>query len=172
MRVTGKGAEAAFADEVGGHRWQRIPPTERNGRVHSSTVTIAVMGEANTSSVDIADNDIEFTAVRGSGPGGQHRNKTNSAVVLKHLPTGTVVRCESERSQHQNKRIAMQLLRERLMSAAAGASAAIEAADRKLQVGSGERGDKRRTVAVQRDEVIDHITGKRWRYRDYARGSL
>lgn len=171
LRIDGKGAESTFADEAGGHRWQRIPPTERNGRVHSSTVTIAVMGDERAPQAMLHDDDVEFLAVRGSGPGGQHRNKTNSAVVLKHVPTGTVVRCESERSQHQNKRIAMQMLQERLAARAAESASAKEAAERKVQVGTGERGDKRRTIAVQRDEVIDHVTGRRWRYRDYVRGA-
>lgn len=139
--------------------------------MHSSTVTIAIMDGAPAQQVTLNDDDVEFVAVRGSGPGGQHRNKTNSAVVLKHVSTGTVVRCESERSQHQNKRIAMQMLQDRLANDARNAASALEAADRKMQVGSGERGDKRRTIAVQRDEVIDHITGRRWRYRDYVRGS-
>lgn len=134
-------------------------------------MTIAIMDGAPAQQVTLNDDDVEFVAVRGSGPGGQHRNKTNSAVVLKHVSTGTVVRCESERSQHQNKRIAMQMLQDRLANDARNAASALEAADRKMQVGSGERGDKRRTIAVQRDEVIDHITGRRWRYRDYVRGS-
>ena len=172
LRITGAAATQAFADEAGGHRWQRIPPTERNGRVHSSTVTVAIMdGMPRIDNVTIAEQDGEFSAVRGSGPGGQNRNKVNSAVILKHKPSGIVVRCESERSQHQNKRIAMRMLEERLSSSEQCRAAEVEAAERRAQVGSGERGDKRRTIAVQRDEVVDHITGRRWRYRDYVRGA-
>lgn len=171
LRVVGSQAGVTFTDEPGGHRWQRIPPTERNGRVHSSTITVAIIDEHRLDvPTTIPDDEIEFSAVRGSGPGGQHRNKTNSAVILKHKPTGIIVRCESERSQHQNKRIAMITLCERIANIRCSAITAAEASARRVQVGSGERGDKRRTIATQRDEVIDHVTGKKWRYRDYVRG--
>lgn len=171
LEVSGPGAAAAFADEPGGHRWQRVPPTEKRGRVQTSTVTVAVMPAATDAQVSSRDADFEWQATRGSGAGGQHRNKTSSAVILRHVPSGTAVRCESERSQSQNRRTAMSLLLRKLEERRGAASASAEASSRKRQVGSGQRGDKRRTVAVQRDEVVDHMTGRRWSFRDYARGN-
>lgn len=167
-----KESAEAFSDESGGHRWQRIPPTEKKGRVHSSTVTVAVLSERQKNTIKFDERDVVFTPTRGSGPGGQNRNKVSSAVIAKHVPSGLTVRCETERSLTQNKRLAVDLMKSKLQSAVESAVTGAEAADRRDQVGSGERGDKRRTIAEQRDEVTDHISGKRWRYRDYVKGCL
>lgn len=168
-RVVGKGATRAFADEAGGHRWQRVPPTERHGRVHTSTVTVAVMREPSATEVVIADADLEWSTCRGSGAGGQHRNKTESAVVLRHAASGLMVRCESERSQHQNRASALALLRARLLVKAEAGDAAARNGRRREQVGSGMRGDKRRTIQTQNGVVVDHVTGRRAQVRDYLR---
>lgn len=138
--------------------------------MHSSTVTVAVMSEAVSTRVDVRESDLEWSFCRGSGAGGQHRNKTETAVVLLHRPTQIKVRCESERSQHANKRIALDLLRARLLETATRTASSARAQDRKVQVGAGQRGDKRRTVAVQRGTVVDHLTGRTWRLKDYIRG--
>jgi peptide chain release factor 1 len=138
--------------------------------VHTSTITVAVLPEPSAAQVKLGEKDLDWETCRGSGPGGQKRNKTESAVVVRHLPTGLLVRCESERSQSQNKESALALLRARLFAAERERQASARAAERRQQVGSGERGDKRRTVAVQRDSVVDHPTGRRWTYRQYARG--
>lgn len=163
-------AEALFAGEAGGHRWQRVPPTERRDRVHSSTVTVAALQEPHSAKFEVPGADLEWTTTRGTGPGGQHRNKTESAVLLRHTPTGLVVRCQSERSQHRNKASALEVLRARLWERQRAAEHGDRAGVRRAQVGSGQRGDKRRTVRQQADEVVDHLTGQRWRWRDYQRG--
>lgn len=170
FRVIGAGAASTFASEPGGHRWQRVPPTEKRGRVHSSSITVAVLPEPTAAEVALNDRDLEITCCRGSGPGGQHRNMTSSAVQVKHIPTGLLVRAESERSQRQNKETALALLRARLWRAQQEAQDAARAADRKAQVGVGARGDKRRTIRVQDEQVHDHVTGRRWRLKDYLRG--
>jgi peptide chain release factor 1 len=166
----GKGAEDVFKDEAGGHRWQRIPPTEKRGRVQSSTITVAVLEQPTEVQVQLDPRDLEWSTCRGSGAGGQHRNKTETAVQLRHLPTGLMVRCESERSQDQNKRTALALLRARLWAAEREKVSSARAANRKAQVGSGQRGDKRRTIRVQDGHVTDHITGRRWELKAYLRG--
>src|SRR5579885_2588838 len=107
LQIDGQGAWSAFAHEPGGHRFQRIPPNEKRGRVHTSTVTVAVLPELTDTQVPINDKDLEWSYCRGSGKGGQHRNVTDSAVQLHHKPTGIRVRCESERSQPQNRRTAL-----------------------------------------------------------------
>lgn len=170
FRVVGREADAVFRDEAGGHRWQRVPPTEKRGRVQTSTVTVAVLPEPTETQVRIAPKDIEVVPCRGSGPGGQNRNKVESAVMLRHRPSGLLVRCESERSQHQNRATAMSLLRARLWQAAHEKNVGDRSARRREQVGSGMRGDKRRTVRVQDGQVHDHVTGRRWAFRDYERG--
>lgn len=170
LRVTGDAAYRTFVDEAGGHRWQRVPENDKRGRVHTSTVTVAVLNEPTDVQFALRTEDLDITTCRGSGAGGQHRNVTDSAVQITHRPTGLQVRCETERSQVQNKASAMALLRARLWEAERERVAGARAQDRKQQVGSGMRGDKRRTVAVQRDEVVDHVTGRRWRLKDYLRG--
>lgn len=163
-------AAALFADEAGGHRWQRIPPTEKRGRVHTSTVTVAVLPEPTETQVRLEERDLSWATCRGSGAGGQHRNMTDSAVIVTHLPSGLSVRCESERSQHANKRTALSLLRSRLWQRQLEKDADARANDRRQQVGSGMRGDKRRTIRAQDEQVTDHVTGQRWRLKDYLRG--
>ena len=160
-----------FQSEAGGHRWQRIPPTEKRGRVHSSTITVAVLDEPKPHELVIPPQDLDWETCRASGSGGQHLQKTDSAVHLKHLPTGITVRCQSERSQHANREIALRVLRARIVERQAAEAGAARAKLRRDQIGSGMRGDKRRTVRVQDDSVVDHLTGKTWRYKDYVRGN-
>ena len=169
-QFTGPNVDQVFRDEAGGHRWQRIPPNEKRGRIHTSTVTVAVLREPSPTEVVVHDCDVDWQACRGSGAGGQARNKTSNAVQLWHRQTGIMVRCEAERSQPQNRATAMALLRARLLEAKENAAQGSEAATRKAQLGCGARGDKRRTVREQDDQVHDHITGRRWRLKDYMRG--
>jgi peptide chain release factor 1 len=170
--VSGRGAADAFRDETGGHRWQRIPPTEKRGRVHTSTITVAVLPEPSDVELALRPGDLEWRMSRGSGAGGQHRNKTESAVDLTHRPTGITVHCESERSQTDNKRLALGRLRARILAKLREESAAREASSRRQQVGQGMRGDKRRTIRTQDGSVVDHLTGRSWRLREYLRGEL
>jgi peptide chain release factor 1 len=171
VRARGRGAAALFAGESGGHRWQRVPPNEKRDRVHSSTITVAVLPEATEQQIAIDPRDLEWTACRSTGAGGQHLQKTDSAVQVTHLPTGLQIRCESERSYHANKATALALLRTRLAAAERERARAARAAERRDQVGTGMRGDKRRTIRCQDGTVIDHQTGRTWRLRDYVRGN-
>ena len=168
--VAGRGALALFERERGGHRWQRVPDTEKRGRVHTSTVTVAVLEQPRSVELAIRPEDVDVETMRGSGAGGQHRNKTDSAVRARHRPTGIEVRCESERSQHQNRDLAMRVLAARVAERARSAAQGDRDADRKRQVGSGMRGDKRRTIRTQDDQVTDHVDGRTWRFKAYARG--
>jgi len=170
FRVRGAGARALFADEAGGHRWQRVPPGEKRGRVHTSTVTVAVLAEPEETELQIAERDLKWSTCYGTGAGGQKRNKTETTVKLTHLPTGLQVRCEDCRSQLRNRRVALDLLRARLLALEEARRGEARAADRKQQVGSGMRGDKRRTIRVQDGQVFDHVTGRRWELRAYLRG--
>nr|HEX4319163.1 peptide chain release factor-like protein [Kofleriaceae bacterium] len=171
LRAAGRGVRDAFAGEAGGHRWQRVPPNEKRGRVHTSTITVAVLDEPTEVELPpIAASELEISTCRASGNGGQNVQKTDSAVQIRHAPTGLIVRCETERSQTYNKQVAMTVLRARLRERLVATVAAARADDRRRQVGSGQRGDKRRTIAVQRDSVVDHVTGRAWRFEDYVRG--
>lgn len=170
VRVEGKGARPLFEGEAGGHRWQRVPPSEKRGRVHSSTITIAVLDEHVEAALAIRDDELEWTACRSPGSGGQHVQKTDSAVQLTHVPTGIQVRAHEHRSYHANRAAALERLRALLLARERVAAAAARAAERRAQVGSGMRGDKRRTVRVQDGSVVDHLTGRTWRYREYLRG--
>jgi peptide chain release factor 1 len=172
FRVSGKGARRTFANEAGGHRFQRVPPTERKGRVHTSTVTVAVLREDAVSSFAFDVDDVEIKTCRGSGKGGQHRNKTDTAVQATHRPSGESVRVEHGRSQLLNKEEAIAVLRARLNDRHRSSQRAARAEDRKGQVGSGERGDKRRTIALQRDSVVDHVLGVETTAKKYLRGEF
>lgn len=168
--MTGSGARDVFRNEGGGHRWQRIPPTEKRGRVQTSTVTVAVLDPDAIAGVALNHADVEITTTRGSGPGGQNRNKTESCVVAVHRPTGLTVRIDNERSQHQNRATAYKLLAARLYEAERERAFNERVKDRKSQVGSGMRGDKVRTYRTQDDQVNDHRTGQRWRLKDWVKG--
>lgn len=168
--MSGKNVEEIFKDEPGGHRWQRVPPTEKRGRVQTSTVTVAVLREPEAVELRIDERDLEIKTCRGSGAGGQHRNVTDSAVQIFHKPSGLMVRAETERSQSQNREYAMGLLRARLLAAAKEAKSNARAADRRSQVGSGMRGDKRRIIRCQDGQVNDHISGRTWKLKEYMRG--
>ncbi|MGZ5971773.1 MAG: peptide chain release factor-like protein [Polyangiales bacterium] len=170
LHVRGSGAEEAFEHEAGGHRYQRVPPTERRDRVHTSTVTVAVLNEPREGQLQIDPEDLEWRFIRGSGAGGQHRNNTRSAVDLVHKPTGVVVHCESERSQLQNRASAMAVLRARLIERQNKLENEVREKTRRTQVGSGMRGDKRRTIRFQDGTVVDHVTGRSWELRKYLRG--
>ena len=155
-----------FRNESGGHRWQHAP----TGRVHTSTITVAVLDEPTHQELILHQKDLDITTCRGSGKGGQHRNKTDSAVQITHIPTKMVVRCENERSQHQNRELAIKTLRARLWQDIQEKTTRDISQTRNNQIGSGMRGDKRRTIQVQHNIVKDHITGKKWRYEDYLKG--
>lgn len=172
LRVSGKGAVEAFAHEAGGHRWQRIPPTEKRGRVQSSSVTVAVLPVPERMTIQVNPNDLEIKTTKGSGPGGQNRNKTETAVQMTHKPTGLTVYCCSERSQIQNKTFALEELRARLQQDADSKVADQRNSTRKAQLGCGERGDKVRTIALQRDQVTDHILNREMRAKAYLKGEL
>lgn len=170
FRADGEGVEKAFANESGGHRWQRVPPNEKRGRVHTSTITVAVLPIPTEQQLRIDQKDLDIIATRGSGPGGQARNNTASCVVITHKPTGLQVRCDSERSQMQNKASALGLLRARLLDAQKSGYKANMDANRKSQVGSGQRGDKIRTIRTQDGIVTDHRLNKKIRFSDYEKG--
>jgi len=172
FRVLGKGALKRFKNESGGLRWQRIPPTEKKGRVHTSTITVAVLREVEPSEVDINEKDLDWKACRGSGAGGQHRNVTDSAVQLTHKPTGIQIRCEAGRSQSQNKEQALQILGAKLKQAEEERAIKKVNSSRRSQVGSGMRGDKTRTIRLQDDTVTDHTTNKKMSAKKYMKGQI
>jgi peptide chain release factor 1 len=142
--------------ESGGHRVQRVPVTETQGRIHTSAATVAVMPEVEEVELVIADKDLKIDALRASGPGGQHVNKTSSAIRITHLPTGIAVFCQEERSQHKNKSRAMSILRSRLYDAERQKRDQERAAFRKAQVGSGDRNERVRTYNFPQNRVTDH----------------
>jgi len=172
LRAEGDGAAKAFRHEAGGHRWQRVPPTEKRGRTHTSTITVAILPVPSEAKVRLSPRDLEWKACRGSGAGGQHRNKTDSAVQLTHRPSGLTVRCESERSQHQNRRLASEMIRSKLLEQEKAEQGDARSAQRKSQVGTGMRGDKIRTIRLQANQVVDHQLGTRMAAKNYLKGEI
>ncbi len=154
--VTGRNVFARLKYESGVHRVQRVPATESQGRIHTSTVTVAVLPEAEEVDVQINDDDLKIDVYRASGAGGQHVNKTESAVRITHLPTGIVVAMQEERSQHKNRAKAMKILRARMYEQQRSSLAATRSADRKSQVGTGDRSERIRTYNFPQGRVSDH----------------
>jgi peptide chain release factor 1 len=155
-RVVGSGAYSKLKFESGGHRVQRVPATETQGRIHTSAATVAVMPEAEESDIQVNPADVRVDTYRASGAGGQHVNKTDSAVRLTHLPTGIVVECQDARSQHKNREQAWRVLASRIKDKQEREAHAKEASERKSLIGSGDRSDRIRTYNFPQGRVTDH----------------
>ena len=171
--IEGAGAYSRLKYESGVHRVQRVPETETQGRIHTSTVTVAVLPEAEEVEFELDPKDLKIDTFRSSGAGGQHINKTSSAIRVTHLPTGTVVECQDERSQYKNKDRALTILRSRLYEEKRQKQEQEIASERKSQVGSGDRSERIRTYNYPQSRITDHRIGlTTFRFEDVLNGSL
>lgn len=171
--VKGEGAYSRFKYESGVHRVQRVPETEAQGRIHTSTVTVAVLPEAEDVEIEINPADLQIDTFRASGAGGQHINKTESAIRITHLPTGLIVECQDERSQYKNKDKAMKVLKSRLLEAKTREQNDALAQERKMQVGSGDRSERIRTYNYPQGRMTDHRIGLTlYRLEDILNGNI
>ena len=171
--VTGKGVYSRLKFESGGHRVQRVPDTESSGRIHTSAATVAVLPVVEDVEIEINPADIKMDVYRASGAGGQHVNKTSSAVRLTHIPTGIIAECQTERSQLQNREYAMKLLRSRLYEKEQAERNAKLANERKIQVGTGDRREKIRTYNYPQGRITDHRIGMSiYQMDDFLNGNL
>ena len=171
--ILGEGAYSRLKYESGVHRVQRVPETESQGRIHTSTVTVAVLVEADEVAVDINPTDLRIDVFRASGAGGQHINKTESAVRITHIPTGLVVECQDERSQYKNKDKAMKILRSRLYEQMLQEQNDKIASERRMQVGTGDRSERIRTYNFPQGRMTDHRIGLTlYRLEDIMNGNL
>ena len=171
--IEGEGAYSRFKYESGVHRVQRVPETESQGRVHTSTTTVAVLPEAEDVELEIDPKDLKIDTLRSSGAGGQHINKTSSAIRITHLPTGTVVECQDERSQYKNKDKALKVLKSRLLKEKQDKQASEIAANRKSQVGTGDRSERIRTYNYPQGRLTDHRIGLTlYKLEDILNGNL
>lgn len=171
--IEGDGAYSRFKYESGVHRVQRVPETESQGRVHTSTTTVAVLPEAEDVELEIDPKDLKIDTFRSSGAGGQHINKTSSAIRITHLPTGTVVECQDERSQYKNKDKALKVLKSRLLKEKQDKQASEIAANRKSQVGTGDRSERIRTYNYPQGRLTDHRIGLTlYKLEDILNGNL
>ena len=157
--ISGEGAYSRLKYESGVHRVQRVPETEAQGRIHTSTVTVAVLPEADDVEIDINPTDLQIDTYRSGGAGGQHVNKTESAIRITHLPTGVVVECQDERSQYKNKDKAMKVLKSRLLEAKREEQQSEVAQQRRSQVGTGDRSERIRTYNYPQGRMTDHRIG-------------
>ena len=157
--------------ESGGHRWQRVPPTERKGRVHTSTVTVVALRAPTQVEWCLNDRDIEIFITKDSGPGGQHRNKTESCVIMRHVPTGIEAKAAAK-SQHANRRTARETLEARVRDHLQAIAAEKTRGEVQAKRGSGQRGDKVRTYRVRDDQVTDHRSEKKVRLQAVMAGRL
>ena len=171
--ITGEGAYSRLKFESGVHRVQRVPETEASGRIHTSTVTVAVLPEVEDVDVHISPDDLRIDTYRSSGAGGQHINKTSSAIRITHIPTGMVVECQDERSQYKNKDKAMKILRSRLFDKAQREQDEKIATERRSQVGTGDRSERIRTYNFPQGRVTDHRIGLTlYKIEDILNGNL
>ena len=167
----GKDAHLFFQHEAGGIKVHRCPPTEKRGRIHTSTITVAVLPVPKIQD-QIKESDIDFRTTRSSGNGGQHIQKTDSAVIATHIPTGISVRCENERSQHKNKAFAVQFLSAKVAEVKSAKAHNDRNSFRKEQIGSGARSETMRTVRMQDNKVVCERTGNTKSLKEYERGNI